>query len=317
MIEFHCSFNNLHDLSKGISKEEWKNIWIPNFVLHNTANKATTSTSEISYGVVELKLMNKEEFYPEISNDHYKNFVHKGKNVDIYKRNYYTNDFICHFNWAYYPFDSQKCTLEFSLVNALFDQIILNITTGSAVKDYSTLHLQLLNNSICRSLSGHQMSIVHLRLERNFLPLLMNTYLPTFILTVINQLTNYFIGYEMFEGIIATNSTVLMTLASLFISAFNSMPKTTYIKMIDVWMIVTFVYPFIIIFVHTVLHVLAKKNMKGGTRQSKAFWCLHFFSQIVLPSLFLLFTVTYWFVGLRHWMSTRIWKVGLKNSRKL
>ena len=115
--------------------------------------------------------------------------------------------------------------------------------------------------------SGYIIVTIDIKSIRDFTPLLLNTYLPTFILTIINQLTNYFVGFEMFEGIITINATVLMTLASLFISVFNSMPQSTYIKMMDVWMIVTFVYPFAIIFLHTVVHVQYKKNLKkAGSR---------------------------------------------------
>ena len=44
---------------------------------------------------------------------------------------------------------------------------------------------------------------IEIKSKRDFSPLVLNTYLPTFILTVINQLTNYFIGFELFEGKIA------------------------------------------------------------------------------------------------------------------
>ncbi len=143
---------------------------------------------------------------------------------------------------------------------------------------------------------------VNLLLKRNITPLLLNTYLPTFILTVINQLTNYFIGFDMFEGIITINATVLMTLASLFISVFNSMPQTTYVKMMDIWMIVTFVYPFIIIFLHTVVHVMNKRN-KGTKHTDPRIRFLMRCSQAVLPLLFIIFSVVYWIIGMGKYVN--------------
>ena len=41
---------------------------------------------------------------------------------------------------------------------------------------------------------------IELKFNRNVTPILLNTYLPTLILTIINQLTNYFVGTDMFEG---------------------------------------------------------------------------------------------------------------------
>ena len=87
-------------------------------------------------------------------------------------------------------------------------------------------------------------------MKRDFTPLLLNTYLPTFLLTLINQLTNYFKGFITLEGILAINATILMTVGSIFISTFNSVPSSTYIKMMDVWMIVVLVYPVVVICCH-------------------------------------------------------------------
>ena len=73
------------------------------------------------------------------------------------------------------------------------------------------------------------------------------------------------------------------------------MPESTYIKMMDIWMIVTFMYPFVIIFIHTILHIM---NKKDKWEDSKAMGGLWFVSRTVLPCLFLLFLITYWIIGM-------------------
>ena len=103
---------------------------------------------------------------------------------------------------------------------------------------------------------------------------------------------------DMFSGIIAVNSTTLMTLASLFISVFNSMPESTYIKVMDVWMIVTFMYPFVIIFIHTLIHILNKNDKFEDSKGMAGLW---FTSRKILPVLFIFFLVTYWIIGLEKW----------------
>ena len=57
----------------------------------------------------------------------------------------------------------------------------------------------------------------------------MNTVLPTLVLTLINQLTNYW-GRNMFEAVIGVTATVLMTLAAVFISYFQSLPSSATIR---------------------------------------------------------------------------------------
>jgi hypothetical protein len=61
-------------------------------------------------------------------------------------------------------------------------------------------------------------------------PVLLNTVLPTVVLTLINQLTNYWGGRDMFEAVIGVAATVLMTLAAIFISYFQSLPVSAGIR---------------------------------------------------------------------------------------
>ena len=76
----------------------------------------------------------------------------------------------------------------------------------------------------------HQMVVLSLQLDRQPGPVLMSSVLPTMILTLINQITNYYLGPEMFEAIIAINATVLMTLSSIFISYFQNLPTSNSVR---------------------------------------------------------------------------------------
>jgi hypothetical protein len=114
---------------------------------------------------------------------------------------------------------------------------------------------------------------------------------------VINQLTNYFAGTDMFEGIIGINATVLMTLAALFIDVFNSLPPTLYIKRIDIWMIATFVYPFIVIGIHTIVHVMHRSKRHSARVRNLSMK----FSKVGLPLLFTIFTIVFFAEGLSHY----------------
>ena len=90
--------------------------------------------------------------------------------------------------------------MEIVLDSARSEQIEIDLHSYSNLTDYSTFSLKLTNQSR-RLIDGMNTVIVEIRMYRDFTPLLLNTYLPTLTLTVINQLTNYFIGYELFEGI--------------------------------------------------------------------------------------------------------------------
>ena len=54
---------------------------------------------------------------------------------------------------------------------------------------------------ISLSYTGVPVLTITLMLKRNFTPLVLNTFMPTFLLTFINQLTNYFGDHGTLEGI--------------------------------------------------------------------------------------------------------------------
>jgi magnesium-transporting ATPase (P-type) len=61
----------------------------------------------------------------------------------------------------------------------------------------------------------------------------------------------------------------------------------------DVWMIVVFVYPFIIMTLHTILQIIRKKNGKNRKLQQS----LLYFGQVILPIMFIIFVIIFWIVA--------------------
>jgi hypothetical protein len=61
----------------------------------------------------------------------------------------------------------------------------------------------------------------------------------------------------------------------------------------DVWMVVVFIYPFIIMTLHTIVQVIRKMKGKYGKLQQ----VLLDFGRVILPIMFVIFAVIYWIVG--------------------
>ena len=80
-------------------------------------------------------------------------------------------------------------------------------------------------------------------MKRKIINELLTSYLPSVLILVIVYSTNFF-KPAFFEAIIATNLTSLLVLATLFISISKSLPPTSYVKMIDVWLIFSLLIPF-------------------------------------------------------------------------
>ena len=81
----------------------------------------------------------------------------------------------------------------------------------------------------------------------------MVTYLPTILMNMINQATNYITGDDKYSLIYAINITCMMVLASVYLSVSASLPSTPNVKPIEVWLLFSLSYPFFVILVNVIL----------------------------------------------------------------
>ena len=69
-------------------------------------------------------------------------------------------------------------------------------------------------------------------------------YIPTILVNIIGHITNYFKPFY-FESAIAVNITVMLVLVSMYIAVVASLPVTSYIKMIEIWLLFNLIIPFV------------------------------------------------------------------------
>ena len=55
---------------------------------------------------------------------------------------------------------------------------------------------------------------------------------------------------------ITVNLTSMLVLTTMFINVSNNLPKTSYMKMMDVWLLFNLLYPFIVVLLHTYMDSL-------------------------------------------------------------
>ena len=48
----------------------------------------------------------------------------------------------------------------------------------------------------------------------------------------------------------------MLVLTTMFINVSNNLPKTSYMKMMDVWLLFNLLYPFIVVLIHTYMDTL-------------------------------------------------------------
>ena len=100
-----------------------------------------------------------------------------------------------------------------------------------------------------------QAMTVTLTLKLQFFGIFIVTYLPTILMNIINQATNYISGDSAYDLIITVNITSMMVLACIYLSVSTSLPSTPNIKPVEIWLLFNLGYPFLNILVNIILQV--------------------------------------------------------------
>ena len=169
--------------------------------------------------------------------------------------------------------------------------------------------------------AGYDLEVT-LYLERRFGMYFATTFLPTVCLIMVAELT-LFIDESHFEATIMVSLTSMLVMYTLYQSVVNSLPATSYLKMIDLWLLAGLILPFIcFIFLIAVDNVLPPSvthgyppeypgitrvdvkpilgdDLKNPKQQRKRTTCkLLRFAQITVPSATLIFFIVFFYIGL-------------------
>ena len=99
-------------------------------------------------------------------------------------------------------------------------------------------------------------------LERRIMSELLGTYLPTVLLLGITFCTTFFKA-EYFEAALTVNLTNMLVLTTIFISVMQTLPKTAYVKHIDLWLIFCQMIPFTEVILITAAETLREADENG------------------------------------------------------
>ena len=100
----------------------------------------------------------------------------------------------------------------------------------------------------------------------------------------------------------------MLVLTTIFIDVSNNLPKTSYMKMVDIWLLFNLLLPFMVVLIHTRMDSLRDDEKDEGTTEmtkkdkerSKKLMFWKKVSLIYNPIMFLSFVTVYWLVGLKH-----------------
>ena len=112
--------------------------------------------------------------------------------------------------------------------------------------------------------NGLRLAIV---MKRKIMSEIMTTYLPSALLIAITFATTFFKPF-FFEAALSVNLTTMLVMTTIFISKMESLPSTSDIKMIDIWLVLCQMVPFAEVVLLTAREYHRDDEEIGGTLMS-------------------------------------------------
>ena len=228
--------------------DEMESIWIPSITFYNTENNDGSISDRRTFGSVS-RMGN----FSHSSLDYLDNiYIFDGSDNLLTINRIYDTEWICTYDMAWYPFDTQKCSMVFTTTGETgnFVELIVGSLKHQGPKELTRYFIRDNKMFVVDLQSGFQGISFEVTLGRRLLATLLTVFLPTSLLNVIGHSTNYFKAF-FFEAVVTVNLTVMLVLTTMFISVSNALPQTSYVKMIDIWLLGNLILPFLEVILHT------------------------------------------------------------------
>ena len=247
-------YNLKQDRDLNTLTQKFRNkIWIPEVVFFNTQHKQESLNDGKAFATILRKGKYEQSPRSELENS----LIFEGAENPITISRVYDSEFLCEFDMAMFPFDTQVCSVVLTMKGNT-DKFVRMVPEDLVylgpvdLTQYFIKQFQFEHHKVLESSEAIKVDIVF---GRRVLSTILTTYLPTFLLCLVCFSTNYFKAF-FFEAIVTVNLTSLLVLTTLFISVFNSLPTTAYVKMIDIWLIFNLFVPFSEVILHTLMDSL-------------------------------------------------------------
>ncbi|KAG7175156.1 Glycine receptor subunit beta-like 2 [Homarus americanus] len=234
----------LPSLPSRVPYDKMKEVWVPVVDFTNTKGIHITQTDHQATMVVNMqgKPSLGDDTQPEELE------VYSGLENPISVRRKYSITFQCQFDLKMYPFDEQFCHMELTMLSASSRLLVFDASGTKAMYEGNPQLVEYFVGDV--DLVFHNDRDFALLRRSGFI--IMNVFIPSLLLLVISYLTLYFTPFN-FQVRVLASLTSLLVMATLFTQASASLPKTSYFKMVDVWLLSSIFFIFIIIVLHTVI----------------------------------------------------------------
>ncbi|XP_071538214.1 gamma-aminobutyric acid receptor subunit beta-3-like [Panulirus ornatus] len=262
---FHLNYAETINVVSNIT-----DVWIPTLEYLGHGD----TTSEVTERKVTLWIRRLSQPLPDDDEILIEGEVFTGaENLLVLKRKM-TVTTLCRYNLEAFPFDTQTCALGMVLSHVSSQYVALvpqdggvTLTGERRMLEYVLVDEQIVSQDKGNH-SGQTMELTFKNLSTFYV---FSTYLPTLIIVVIGYLVFYF-PLDNFNERIMVGLTGLLVEATFFSQVSASIPRTAYLKLVDIWFVFCIVSLFLVVVTVTVVQWLQERGtavmMRVGNKVS-------------------------------------------------
>jgi len=198
--------------------------------------------------------------------------VYRGDECPIVIKKEYFINFACDFNLAMYPFDSNVCNMDFEVsgVNKDYVELLIDTVYGGKGAEYGG-NTDLLEytvgdvtvDNLSNSTETFGFLSAHIVFQRKWIYHLITIFLQSVLLLAVAYLTFYF-RLNNFQDRIMISITCMLIISTIQSSIDKMVPKTSYFKMVDVFLIYSFNIVIVIMAIHTYMDMCIHRDETTG-----------------------------------------------------
>ncbi|GLV35758.1 Ligand-gated chloride channel homolog 3 [Carabus blaptoides fortunei] len=193
----------------------------------------------------------------------------------------FTTTLACMMDLHYYPLDSQNCTVEIESYGYTVMDVVMywKDTPVRGVEEAELPQFTIIGyetNDRKESLATgiYQRLSLSFKLQRNIGYFVFQTYLPS-ILIVMLSWVSFWINHEATSARVALGITTVLTMTTISTGVRSSLPRISYVKAIDIYLVMCFVFVFAALLEYAAVNYTywgaraKKKNKKSKEAEDK------------------------------------------------
>ena len=210
-FDIHLTYQNLKkNKTNSLYTEDKSIIWRPNFELENIESLEKIKTTSENVEIIIIPNPKFDFTRADLTRER-NSLLFKGSENAVSYIKPATVDWICHFEMAWYPFDSQVCQMVFTTT----DQLTISPVNLNYSSLYNLPAHDVRSIKVCSTPSKEKIRIIiEVVFGRPLVGNILTVFLPTGMLVIISQLSKTF-SQNYLDLVIEVNLTVLLVLTTM------------------------------------------------------------------------------------------------------